>query len=40
MVSDKVYKIFSFKESQWLKNYFDYNCKKWTEAENDFQTDF
>ena len=40
MVVDKVYEIFSFKQSKWLEKYIDFHAKKRAASKNDFQIEF
>ena len=40
MIADKVHEIISFKQSEWLKKYINFNTQKRNQAVNDFEKDF
>ena len=40
MVVDKIHEIFSFKPSNWLEKYINFNTQKRNKAKNDFEKDF
>ena len=40
MVVDKTHEIFSFKQSNWLEKYINYNTQKRNKAKNDIEKDF
>ena len=40
MIVDKVHEIISFKQSEWLENYLNFNTQKRKQAVNDFEKDF
>ena len=40
MVVDKIHEIISFKQSNWLKKYINFNTQKRNKAKNDFEKDF
>ena len=40
MVVDKIHEIISFKQSNWLENYMNFNSQKRNIAKNDFEKDF
>ena len=40
MVVDKIHEIISFKQSNWLEKYINFNTQKRNNAKNDFEKDF
>ena len=40
MVVDKIHEIISFKQSNWLEKYINFNTQKPNMAKNDFEKDF
>ena len=40
MVVDKIHEIISFKQSNWLEKYINFNTQKRNMAKNDFEKDF
>ena len=40
MVVDKIHEIVSFKQSNWLEKYINFNTQKRNKTKNDFEKDF